>query len=47
MIQNIHRVLAIPSNRISIKATTMERLGHIGNQEGIAAFAVACVEIPD
>ncbi len=47
MLQNLHKVLAIPVDRISIKATTMEGLGPIGRQEGIAAFAVACVEMPD
>lgn len=39
--------LGIPAERISIKATTMEQMGPIGHKEGIAAMAVACVDIPE
>ena len=31
--------LAINENAVNIKATTQERLGALGNKEGIAAFA--------
>jgi 2-C-methyl-D-erythritol 2,4-cyclodiphosphate synthase len=34
-------ILGIDENRLSIKATTMEGLGFIGREEGVAAHAVA------
>lgn len=40
MIANIGEVLGIAENRISIKATTTEKLGFTGREEGIAAEAV-------
>lgn len=39
-------MLGIASERISIKATTNEKLGFIGRQEGIAAIATASVVFP-
>jgi 2-C-methyl-D-erythritol 2,4-cyclodiphosphate synthase len=36
--------LGIPSADISIKATTMEKLGSIGREEGIAAMAAVLLE---
>ncbi len=36
----------ISGDRISIKATTNERLGFIGREEGIAAIATASVVYP-
>jgi 2-C-methyl-D-erythritol 4-phosphate cytidylyltransferase/2-C-methyl-D-erythritol 2,4-cyclodiphosphate synthase len=39
-------MLGIDGGRISIKATTNERLGFIGRGEGIAAIATASVVYP-
>ena len=36
--------LGVPVDAVSVKATTMERLGPIGAREGIAAQAVALIE---
>ncbi len=38
---NIARVAEIDGGRVSIKATTNERMGFVGRGEGIAAYAVA------
>ena len=39
MRDNIAAVLDVDKSMVNIKATTQERLGAIGNKEGIAAFA--------
>lgn len=46
MKENLARVLGIDRRRVGIKATTNERMGFLGRGEGIAATAVASVEIP-
>jgi 2-C-methyl-D-erythritol 2,4-cyclodiphosphate synthase len=46
MKENIAAALNIASKQVGIKATTNEHLGFIGREEGIAAIAVASVEIP-
>ncbi len=43
----IAELLSLPSGRISIKATTTERLGFTGRGEGIAAQAIATVRVPE
>ncbi|MBY4636843.1 bifunctional 2-C-methyl-D-erythritol 4-phosphate cytidylyltransferase/2-C-methyl-D-erythritol 2,4-cyclodiphosphate synthase [Sphingopyxis sp. XHP0097] len=43
----IAEILAIPVEHISVKATTTERLGFTGRQEGIAAQAVATLQLPE
>ncbi len=44
---NLACVLALPERRVGIKATTNEKLGFLGRCEGIAAMAVASVELPE
>jgi len=47
MKENLARALGVESDRVSVKATTNERLGAIGSQEGIAAMAVVLMEVSD
>jgi 2-C-methyl-D-erythritol 4-phosphate cytidylyltransferase/2-C-methyl-D-erythritol 2,4-cyclodiphosphate synthase len=47
MRQSLAALLRVPLARISIKATTTERLGFTGRGEGMAAQAVATIRLPE
>jgi 2-C-methyl-D-erythritol 4-phosphate cytidylyltransferase/2-C-methyl-D-erythritol 2,4-cyclodiphosphate synthase len=47
MIARLADLLGVDPTRISVKATTTERLGFTGRMEGIAAQAVATVLLPE
>jgi 2-C-methyl-D-erythritol 4-phosphate cytidylyltransferase/2-C-methyl-D-erythritol 2,4-cyclodiphosphate synthase len=46
MRQRIAEITGLPLSRVAVKATTSERLGFTGRQEGIAATASATIRLP-
>jgi 2-C-methyl-D-erythritol 4-phosphate cytidylyltransferase/2-C-methyl-D-erythritol 2,4-cyclodiphosphate synthase len=46
MRKQVAKILALPLDRVSVKATTTEGMGFTGREEGIASQAVANIETP-
>ena len=46
MRENIARLASVAAGRVSLKATTSERLGPVGREEGLCVLAVASVLLP-
>ena len=44
MRENLARALGVDVSQVGVKATTTERLGYVGREEGIEAWAVALLD---
>lgn len=44
MVEAISRVTGLPAAQVNVKATTTEKLGFTGREEGVAAYATALLE---
>lgn len=44
MVEEISRAADVPASAVNVKATTSERLGFTGREEGVAAYAVVLLE---
>ncbi|MBP7167035.1 MAG: 2-C-methyl-D-erythritol 2,4-cyclodiphosphate synthase, partial [Bacteroidia bacterium] len=44
MRETLAPILKVTTDDISIKATTNEKMGYVGREEGIAAYAVCLIE---
>ena len=43
MLSTLAKVMKIEESQVSIKATTNEKLGYVGNEQGVNAYAVALI----
>jgi 2-C-methyl-D-erythritol 4-phosphate cytidylyltransferase/2-C-methyl-D-erythritol 2,4-cyclodiphosphate synthase len=46
MRERLSALLELPITSVSVKATTTEGMGFLGRREGLAAQAVAIVDLP-
>lgn len=46
MRERVAEILGLPLDRVSIKATTTEKMGFTGREEGLAAQAIASIDMP-
>ena len=46
MVKTLADILEISESRVSVKAKTSEKLGFIGREEGISAYAVVLLQTP-
>lgn len=46
IVASVATLLELPSGHVNVKATTTDRLGFIGREEGLCAMAVVLIETP-